>query len=290
MVDPALQKQGFALLSYRHSFHAGNFADVLKHIVVVEVLAHLALKSKSFAYIDTHAGAGLFDLKSADAGRLHEYRDGIGRLLEENWPELERYLGVVRAHNEGGMLETYPGSPLIAMHFLREQDRAWLHELHPRDFELLRANVAGRRHVRVLQEDGLQGLLGLLPPISRRALVLIDPSYEIKSDYQGVIETLCRAQGKFSTGTYAIWYPVVERRRIDAMEGGLIASSIRNIQRFELGVRPDSEARGMTAAGMIVVNPPWTLMDHMSRLLPRLTAALADANAGSYRCEVLVEE
>lgn len=277
------------MLSYRHSFHAGNFADVLKHIVLVEILESLVKKEKPFEYIDTHAGAGLFDLQSAHATRLGEYQNGIARLEQVQWPELAKYFEIINRVNDTGGLGVYPGSPFIARHFLRSGDKAWLYELHPADFELLKHNIRPGRQVKIQCQDGLSGLLGLLPPASRRALVLIDPSYEIKTDYGQVLTTVVKAHRKFATGIYAIWYPVVERLKIDKLEAGFIKSGIRDIQRFELAVSPDSNERGMTSSGMIVINPPWGLHKKMSGLLPRLVDVLGDAD-GFAKCDVLVAE
>ncbi|MDT8282109.1 MAG: 23S rRNA (adenine(2030)-N(6))-methyltransferase RlmJ [Gammaproteobacteria bacterium] len=278
------------MLSYRHSFHAGNFADVIKHIVIVEILQYLCQKDKAFEYIDTHAGAGLFNLDSDHATKLHEYSNGIAKLDADDWPELTPYFDIIKSFNEAGALTHYPGSPMIARHFLRSGDKAWLYELHPADVELLRNNVRENRQIRVKHEDGFKGLLSLLPPLSRRGFVLIDPPYEIKTDYQQVVNTVIQAHKKFSTGTYAIWYPVVDRTRIDQLEKNFIISGIKNIQRFELALAPDSHASGMTASGMIVINPPWTLMNTLSQLLPKLVAALADDKVASFKCDVLVAE
>lgn len=278
------------MLSYRHSFHAGNFADVIKHVVIVEILKYLTKKDKAFDYIDTHAGAGLFSLESGHATKSHEYTNGIGNMDAGDWPELARYFEIINSFNEDASLAYYPGSPMFARDFLRAQDKAWLYELHPADFKLLEKNVGDDRRLRVKQEDGFKGLLSLLPPLSRRGLVLIDPSYEMKTDYQQVVKTLILAHKKFPTGTYAIWYPVVDRSRIITLEKNIIASGIKNIQRFELGLEPDSHASGMTAAGMIVINPPWTLMEKMSHLLPRLVTLLTDDKVGSFQCDVLVKE
>ena len=275
------------MLSYRHSFHAGGFADVIKHSVVVEILQHLVTKSRPFDYIDTHAGAGLYNLKSGQAVKLQEYRNGIGKLSADAFPELTAYLAIVKKYNEPGALNYYPGSPLIAEHFLRAHDRSWLFELHPADFTLLRAQCAAHRRVRVMQKDGFKGLLSLLPPISRRALVLMDPAYEVKTDYENVFETLVRAHRKFSTGIYALWYPVVDRRRIDELEKKFITSGINRIQLFELGVSGDTHGAGLSAAGMIVVNPPWLLLDKMQTLLPRLMTALAVQDDAFFHCRVL---
>lgn len=278
------------MLSYRHSFHAGGFADVIKHVVVVEILQHLVQKNTPFDYIDTHAGAGLYDLRAEQADKLREYRQGIGKLTEGAFPELSHYLGIVNQHNSAGTLHYYPGSPLIAARFLRAKDRSCLFELHPADFAALKGQFEANRRVRVLRQDGFKGLLSLLPPVSRRALVLMDPAYEVKTDYSRVFETLVRAHRKFSTGIYALWYPVVERARIDELENKFIQSGIRKIQRFELGITADEQGKGLSAAGMIVINPPWMLLENMTALLPRLAATLKADDGAFFRSEVLVAE
>ena len=278
------------MLSYRHSFHAGSFADVIKHVVLVEILRHLVSKDRAFDYIDTHAGAGLYDLRSEQARKLQEYRNGIGKLTAGAFPELAVYLGIVQQFNAASDLHYYPGSALIASHFLRAKDRSWLFELHPADFALLQQRLAADRRVRAMRKDGFRGLLGLLPPASRRALVLMDPAYEVKTDYQQVFETLASAHRKFATGIFALWYPVVERRQIDELEDRFTGSGIRKIQLFELGVSADAPGSGLSAAGIIVINPPWTLQQTMAALLPRLVAALAVGDGAFFRCQTLVDE
>jgi 23S rRNA (adenine2030-N6)-methyltransferase len=278
------------LLSYRHSFHAGNFADILKHIVLVEILEHLTKKDKPFDYIDTHAGAGLYNLKSEQASKLAEHSNGIGKLKAPDWPELASFFQVVNACNKGGSLNYYPGSPLIAMRYLRGKDNAWLYELHAKDFDLLKKNANGSRRIKIMCEDGLSGVLSHLPPVSRRALVLMDPSYEIKTDYDQVVKTIQAAHKKFATGSYALWYPVVDRHTIARLEKRFISSGITDIQRFELAVTADSKGRGMTGSGMIVINPPWGLFEKMSKLLPQLVVALGVDKGAFSRCDVLVPE
>ena len=278
------------MLSYRHSFHAGNFADVIKHIVIIEILEHLINKDNAFDYIDTHAGAGYYNLDSDQAAKLREYSNGIGKLKAKDWPELARYFEIIKKCNSTAALKSYPGSPIIAMHFMRAKDRAWLFEMHPKDVERLKKSTAKNRRIRVADSDGFKGMLSLLPPASRRGLVLIDPSYEIKTDYTQVFDAVAKAYKKFTTGTYAIWYPVVERKRIDQLEKKFISSGIKRIQRFELAVTADSFDRGMTAAGMMVINPPWMLMEKMSQLLPKLVKTLAEDEGGFYKADVLVGE
>jgi 23S rRNA (adenine2030-N6)-methyltransferase len=278
------------LLSYRHSFHAGNFADILKHIVLVEILQHYTKKDKPFDYIDTHAGAGVYNLKSEQASKLAEHSNGIGKLVAADWPELGSFFQMLSACNRGDSINYYPGSPLIAKHFLRSKDNAWLYELHSKDFELLKKNTTGNRRVKAMNQDGLSGVLSHLPPVSRRALVLMDPSYEIKTDYDQVVKTIQAAHKKFATGTYALWYPVIDRFTVNKLEKRFINSGIKDIQRFELSVSADSKGHGMTGSGMMIVNPPWGLSDKMSKLLPKLVKALAVDEGASFRCEVLVPE
>jgi len=279
------------MLSYRHSFHAGNPADVLKHLVLAQVLSYQTIKDKPLDYIDTHSGAGFFELASADAQKTQEFQDGIAKLYQHssNHEALNDYIALIKSFNEQGELAFYPGSPKIAEHYLRRQDKGWFFELHPRDLVLLEENMQGKRSIRVRGENGFAGLIGLLPPASRRACVLIDPPYEIKDDYDTVVQTLVKAYQRFATGTYMIWYPVVDRERIDRMEEGLIASGMRNIQLFELATQADTDVHGMTASGMIVINPPWKLKQTMDTVLPELVDLLSDAS-GFYRSEQLVEE
>ena len=278
------------MLSYRHSFHAGNFADVLKHVVLVEIIQYLKRKDSAFDCIDTHAGAGYYDLQSSHAAKLAEYRDGIARLNSADWPELSAYLETVAKFNPDGQLDVYPGSPAIAQRLLRDQDRARLFELHPADHAALVQNMAVDRRFKVYCEDGHAGLLRLLPPRSRRAVVLLDPSYEVKSEYQQLVQTLTQAWRKFPTGVYAIWYPVIDRQRTEQFIQSIASSGIADIQRFELGVRADSAGHGLTAAGMLVINPPWGLQQKLSALLPRLATLLAQDPGAYSRTEVLVAE
>ncbi|QBG36502.1 23S rRNA (adenine(2030)-N(6))-methyltransferase RlmJ [Litorilituus sediminis] len=278
------------MLSYRHSFHAGNFADVIKHIVLVEILEHLIKKDSPFDYIDTHSGAGIYDLWNPDSQKLQEYTEGVGKLDFNELPELEKYYQVIRSLNKFDAIDIYPGSPSIANFYLRRQDRGWLFELHPKDYDLLSNNFSDKKNMRVHHKDGYDGLNALVPPISRRGLVLIDPSYEIKSEYHLVIDRVIKAHKKFSNGIYAIWYPVVDRHSITRMEEELIKSGIRDIQRFELGISDDSSQRGMTSSGMIVINPPWRLFEKMSQLLPKIASIITQVNRPIYKCEIIVDE
>lgn len=280
------------MLSYRHSFHAGNFADVLKHTVSVAIFNHLLKKDKPFLYLDTHAGCGAYSLYSEQALKTKEANNGIKRLWERQDlpPAVSNYMEQVIEFNAQKDLKHYPGSPSIAQQMLRDEDRLFLFELHPNEFTNMSENFASDRRIKMAKQDGLQGLIANIPPKERRAFILIDPSYEIKTDYQDVVETLIKATKRFSTGTYALWYPVVNRIAIKAMERELKGSGIKNIQLFELGIEADKGETGMTSSGMIVINPPWTLMADMRQSLPYLAKLLAKEEKGFYRIETLVAE
>lgn len=280
------------MLSYRHSFHAGNHADVLKHTVQSLIIEALKEKEKPFLYLDTHSGAGRYQLSSEHAEKTGEYLEGIARLWQrDDIPDaLTSYLDAVRAFNRNGQLRYYPGSPLIARLLLRAQDKLHLTELHPSDYPLLRQEFQKDERARVLRDDGYQQLKAQLPPDSRRGLILIDPPYEMKTDYQDVVKGIQEGYKRFATGVYALWYPVVLRQQTKRMIRDLQETGIRRILQIELAVRPDSDQRGMTASGMIVINPPWKLEQHMRELLPWLHQALVPSGTGHTHLEWIVPE
>ncbi|PAR39525.1 23S rRNA (adenine(2030)-N(6))-methyltransferase RlmJ [Vibrio metoecus] len=279
------------MLSYRHSFHAGNHADVLKHIVQSLILNSLQQKEKPFVYHDTHSGVGRYDLTHEWSEKTGEYKQGITRVWQQdNIPaELNSYLDAIRQLNQGETLRYYPGSPRVARAHLREQDRMVLTELHPSDYPLLEQEFHRDRQVSIYKEDGFARLKASLPPQERRGLVLIDPPYELAKEYRDVVQAIAQSYKRWATGIYAIWYPVVNRCDIDDMVEGLQGLGIRKILQIELGVSPDTNERGMTASGMIVVNPPWTLESQMQIILPFLKQAIAPAT-GHYKVEWVVPE
>lgn len=279
------------MLSYRHSFHAGNHADVLKHIVQSLILNSLQQKEKPFVYHDTHSGVGRYDLTHEWSEKTYEYKQGIARIWQQdNIPaELDSYLDAIRQLNQGETLRYYPGSPRVARAHLREQDRMVLTELHPSDYPLLEQEFHRDRQVSIYKEDGFARLKASLPPQERRGLVLIDPPYELAKEYRDVVRAIAQSYKRWATGIYAIWYPVVNRCDIDDMLEGLQGLEIRKILQIELGVAPDTNERGMTASGMIVINPPWTLESQMQTILPFLKQAIAPAT-GHYKVEWVVPE
>ncbi len=283
------------MLSYRHAFHAGNFADVLKHIILIQLLEYLAKKDQPFCCIDTHAGAGDYMLNSAYALKNKEFVTGIAKLWQrDDLPNaVASYVQIVKQANSNSSLIRYPGSPLIMQQLLRNKDRLCLYELHSTEVALLTTAIGRDKRVKVFHADGLKNALGLLPPQERRGLVLIDPSYELKTDYADIPKSLIAMHKRFATGTYALWYPVVDRRQNQALERSIQNSGIKNIQLFELGIANDSREYGMTACGLIIINPPWTLMTQMQTVLPWLVEALGDnggTNKSFYRTQILAGE
>ncbi|HHT7639319.1 23S rRNA (adenine(2030)-N(6))-methyltransferase RlmJ [Pasteurella multocida] len=281
------------MLSYRHSFHAGNHADVLKHLVLMLIIENLQQKEKGFYYLDTHAGVGRYRLFSEEAEKTAEFEQGIARLWQrDDLPEeVARYIKLIKQVNYGGKaLHYYAGSPLIAAKMLRPQDRALLTELHPSDFTLLRNNFKEFDNVTTKRDNGFQQLKATLPPKERRGLVLIDPPYELKEDYDLVVNAIEEGYKRFATGIYAIWYPVVLRQQTKRILKGLEKTGIRKILQIELAVRPDSDQRGMTASGMIVINPPWTLTQQMQNILPYLTDVLVPEGTGSWTVKWITPE
>ncbi|MEC6833734.1 23S rRNA (adenine(2030)-N(6))-methyltransferase RlmJ [Photobacterium toruni] len=279
------------MLSYRHSFHAGNHADVVKHIVQSLILDALKQKDKPFVYHDTHSGVGRYDLQDERSEKTGEFKQGIARIWSrDDIPtEIATYIDAIKALNNSDELRYYPGSPKVARAQIRDQDRMVLTELHPSDFPLLLQEFRGDRQVKMYQEDAFARLKASLPPKERRGVVLIDPPYELKHEYQDVVKAIKQSYQRWATGTYAIWYPVVYRETIDNMLQGLKDLNIRNILQIELGVEPDTEERGMTASGMIVINPPWKLASQMEQILPWLQHAIAP-NHGHYKIEWIVPE
>jgi 23S rRNA (adenine2030-N6)-methyltransferase len=266
------------MLSYRHAFHAGNHADVLKHLTLVAIGRHLAAKPAPFWIIDTHAGAGRYALESDHAQKLGEWRDGIGRLWSctDLPPAAVDYLEQVKSLNPDGRLRHYPGSPWIARQLLREGDRLRLFEMHSTDTRLLQECFAGAgRQVVVTAGDGFAGLKGILPPPPRRALVLIDPSYETRGDYSAVVQSLQDALKRFATGTYAVWYPLLAKPEARQLPERLKNLGAANWLDATLSVRePARDGFGMHGSGMFVINPPWTLEQTLADTLPALAQLL----------------
>jgi 23S rRNA (adenine2030-N6)-methyltransferase len=274
------------MLSYRHAFHAGNHADVLKHFVLVNLFHHLAQKDKPYSFIDTHAGAGAYGLDAGYASQNAEYETGITRLWSQpDLPSaLKDYVELIRTLNPSGKLTLYPGSPYLASKRLREQDRMRLFELHPTDVDLLgKTFPAAGNKVIVTCGDGFAGLKSLLPPPSRRALVLIDPSYEDKTDYSKVFHALTDSLQRFATGVYMLWRPLLHRPEAQRLNERL--TNMKNIAWLDatLSIRPPSrDGFGMHGSGLFIINPPWKLAETLRECLPYLARTLGTEGGGSF--------
>jgi 23S rRNA (adenine2030-N6)-methyltransferase len=274
------------MFSYRHAFHAGSHADILKHLTLIHLVEYLQEKAGALTIIDTHAGAGIYSLKDGFAAVSNEAEGGIFRLLKFIeagnlcTESVQKYLAHIQAENMGDEFASYPGSPFILARLLRPQDRLKLFELHPKEIDILRHNVkqlTQAKQIDVYAEDSFARLKGLLPPPSRRGLVLIDPSYEDKQDYRYLELALEEALQRFATGCYAIWYPILSRRESAALPDRMkkIATShTRSWLRAELRVENAPGERRLQASGMFIINPPWTLEKHLAEALPTLTKAL----------------
>ncbi len=278
------------MLSYQHAYHAGNFADIHKHAVLVRLLAALQRKDKPFCYLETHAGRGRYDLRSGEAQKTAEFKAGIGQLWGQSpAPLLEPLFDVVKGLNADGKLRTYPGSPLIARASLRPQDRMQLMELHPGEFEALKEVFRRDRQVSLHQRDGFEGVLALSPPAEKRGLVLVDPSYELKEDYQQVPRWAAKLFQRWSSATLAIWYPLLPAGRHQVLLKGLERSGLRKILVSEFPVAPIG-GEGMYGSGMAVVNTPWQLDEELAQCLPGLAQRLAGPGADAPRLTWLVGE
>jgi 23S rRNA (adenine2030-N6)-methyltransferase len=277
------------MLSYRHAFHAGNHADVLKHWILVEVLSYLSGKETPWAYLDTHAGGGVTDLEAAYARKLGEYRAGIGKVwrVRQAAPvELHAYLNLVEAFNSQGKLRWYPGSGMLAYQLARSQDRLHLFELHPTDYASLAKTFARNGSVHCYREDGFKGLVGLLPPSARRGCILIDPSYELDLDLTRTLEAVQAALKRFPQGVYLIWYPRLAKLGVERMVSKLIKLMAEDYLKVELCVRqPPRNKIGMFGSGVIVLNPPWTLPARCQQVLPWLAACLKQDEQAGYSLE-----
>jgi 23S rRNA (adenine2030-N6)-methyltransferase len=282
-------------MNYRHAFHAGGFADVIKHIVLVRILTHLQDKQAPFRVIDSHAGAGLYDLGAEEARRGGEWLTGIARIMQARFSEavlplVKPYLDIVRAFNPPGDLKTYPGSPLIARALLRPQDRLVACEVEPGARKRLIDALRRDTQARVVELDGWVALPAFVPPKERRGLVLIDPSFEQKDEFERLAEAFAQAFAKWPTGGYLLWYPVKSRRATDSLASH-VAELVANATvpgkclRLEFSVAPQQAGSKLTSAGLLIVNPPWRLAAELKAILPELEKPLGQGGAGRFRLE-----
>ena len=281
-------------MNYRHIYHAGNFADCLKHTVFSRIITYMQRKDKAFRIIDTHAGPGIYDLSSEEAQKTGEWKDGIGRLLQAQWSKkakelLEPYFSAVEAYNSDGKLQFYPGSPMLARNLMRKQDRLTLNELHPEDFKSLSKHFAGDIQVKTQEISGWSGLKSNLPPKEKRGILLVDPAFEEKGDFFRMVRGAGEALERFSTGTMCFWYPIkhgLEMKEFNHDMTNVVGHP--NTIVTELWVK-DSQ-KSLNGSGMVIVNPPFTLVNELRIILPEMAKILSQGDDSGWRVNVLVGE
>ena len=282
-------------MNYRHAFHAGGFADVIKHIVLVRILTYLQDKQAALRVIDTHAGAGIYDLAGDEARRSGEWLTGIARVMQARFSEttlplVAPYLDIIRAFNPQAELKAYPGSPLIARALLRPQDRLTACEVEPKARKRLIEALRRDTQARVVDLDGWTALPAFVPPNERRGLVLVDPPFEAKDEFERLADGFSEAFARWPTGSYLLWYPVKSRRATDTLARHVAEVSgagrpPAKCLRLEFSVAPQEIGAGLTSAGLLIVNPPWTLMGELKAILPELEKPLGQGGAGRFRLE-----
>jgi 23S rRNA (adenine2030-N6)-methyltransferase len=282
-------------MNYRHAFHAGNFADVVKHATLALLIERLKAKDAAFRVIDTHAGVGMYDLTADEATRTGEWREGIGRIWAGTGNAaldalLAPYIEAVRAANEGAELRRYPGSPWIARHLFRRQDRLTAVELHPEDAAALERLFAGDIQVRTIALDGWLALGAFVPPKERRGLVLVDPPFEARDDFDTMLDGFIAAHRKWPTGIYALWYPVKDLAAVDRFRVGLAKSGVRRLLRAELTVRDRAAEGTFNGTGLVICNPPWQFAEALEQLLAGLVPLLAQGEGAVHLLDVIAGE
>jgi 23S rRNA (adenine2030-N6)-methyltransferase len=282
-------------MNYRHVYHAGNIGDVLKHTVLARLIVYFQRKDKPFRIIDTHAGIGSYDLTSEETGKTGEWLDGIAKVLDAKIPEdvadiLSPWLDSIRSQNPSGELSLYPGSPVLARNLMRPIDRLTLTELHPADFETLSKHFAGDHQVKTIHLDGWLALGSFLPPKEKRGLVIIDPAYEVTDEFDRMAKAITKGWRKFSSGTFACWYPLKDRRGLAAFHDALREAEVRDVLTLELNVGRSGPDTVMLGSGMTIINPPYTLADEMRTVLPWFCNILAKGSGAGWSVEQLIEE
>ncbi|MFT6153391.1 MAG: 23S rRNA (adenine2030-N6)-methyltransferase [Bermanella sp.] len=276
-----------SMLSYRHGFHAGNHADVLKHWACVLMAEYMGQKGKPFWYIDTHSGAGVYSLDSEESKKTGEHNGGISAIWGQKVPAIfDSYIGLIKTLNQGDQLKLYPGSPWFVGQCLEKGDRARLFELHPQDFKLLNRNFGGDRSIKTEQLDGFSGLKSILPPPTKRALVVIDPPYEQAKEYDMVVDNVQQSLKKFATGVYAVWYPLINRNTkqnaSEKMVGKLREMAPKSSLEVSFCVNGKGEDAGMYGSGLFIINPPWNLEKQLNEGLPFLLEKLGKTNQAGF--------
>jgi 23S rRNA (adenine2030-N6)-methyltransferase len=275
-------------MNYRHAYHAGNFADVLKHVVLARVLTYMKQKPRPFRVIDTHAGSGRYDLLGEEPGKTGEWRDGIARLLDADLPKpvadlVAPYLDTVRAINSTGELRYYPGSPLIARQLMRPDDVLVANELHQEEFERLKGEFRRTKATTVLNLDAWHAVKSLLPPKERRGVVLIDPPFEDRDEFANLAAAVGEAGARFATGVFLIWYPLKDEVAADRFAAEVTSRSGLEFLDVRLSVCAPFAGLGLTASAVLVLNPPYVLRDELEAIMPVLAERLAEGDGSGYR-------
>ncbi|AWN74045.1 23S rRNA (adenine(2030)-N(6))-methyltransferase RlmJ [Legionella anisa] len=262
------------MLSYQHGYHAGNFADVIKHIALTRLLNYLKLKDKPIFYLETHSGKGLYDLKSKQSEKTQEFKQGIQPIWHnrKSLPSVfQNYFQVIDLLNPTGALRDYPGSPFLAINMLRMQDRMYFCELHPREFETLSQLPRLNKKAHFSNTDGIAAMNALLPPPEKRGLIFIDPSFEIKEEYKEIPLSIKHAYSRFATGVFCLWYPLVNKRLTDKLNRGMKEIQAKNALHIEFNLT-GAPMEGMSGCGLWIINPPFTLAEEMKTVLNALKA------------------
>lgn len=277
------------MLSYRHAFHAGNHADILKHYILSSILEYYNQKDKPYCVIDTHAGAGMYQLSDAFPQKNKEFETGISRLLSaKKLPDsLANFVALVQSFNADKQFQLYPGSPKVSAYHLRPKDQLRLFELHPNDHQTLVNNFTHSKQTKVFMKDGYANIKSILPPSTKRGVIMIDPPYENKDEYLKVVATIKQSLKRFATGTYMVWYPLLPKAEPTQM----IESLRQNVTTEWLDARliitsPSTEGYGMFGSGLFVINPPWTLAKTLNESLPYLVKLLGQDNSASYTLDI----
>lgn len=280
------------MFGYRHIFHAGNFADVTKHVILVALLESLRRKETPFAVLDTHGGIGRYQLESPEAQKNREFEGGIGKLWARNDTPgvVADYLALVRQFNNNGPLHLYPGSPRIVRSYLRTQDRLVATELNPHDHASLKEEFAGDSQVSIHLQDAYQGLKAFLPPREKRGLVLIDPAFELRDEYERLVKAIASAWKRWPTGIYAIWYPIQSQSLVTRLHDAIRKSGIRKVLCAELTIRAADQRSGLNGSGMLIINPPWQMESALEASFAYLQRVLEEKDKGSHRIEWLAVE
>ena len=278
------------MLSYRHGFHAGNHADVLKHWACVLMAEYMGEKGKPYWYVDTHSGAGVYSLDSEQSAKTNEYKEGIQALWNKKVPKVfSSYFDIIKSLNKSDELKLYPGSPWFVAQCLDQGDRARLFELHPQDYKLLNRNFGGNRSIKVEQQDGFAGLKAILPTLTKRALVVIDPPYEQMKEYELVVQNITESLKRFATGVYVVWYPLINRnekqKASEKMVSKLKKLGAKSTLDVSFWVSGEDEEAGMYGSGLFILNPPWNLERQLNEGLPYLVEKLGKTNKAGFNIE-----